>query len=39
MPLSSDQVKKTIEAIIHLVDPSSDRYGQLLNWQNPPDPF
>lgn len=39
MPLSSDQVKKTIEAITHLVDPSSDRYGQLLNWQNPPDPF
>jgi hypothetical protein len=39
MPLSSAQVKKTIEEITHLVDPSSDRYGQLLNWQNPPDPF
>ena len=39
MPLSSDQVKKTMEEIDHLVDPSSNRYGKLLNWQNPPDPF
>jgi hypothetical protein len=39
MPLSSDQVKKTMEAIDHLVDPSSNRYGKLLNWQNPLDPF
>lgn len=39
MSLSSDQIEKTIEAIDLLVNPSSSRYGRLLNWQNPPDPF
>jgi hypothetical protein len=37
MPLN--EIEKTIEAIESLVDPSSKRYGRLLNWQNPPDPF
>ena len=39
MPLSPDQIEKTTEAIDLLVNPSSSRYGRLLNWQNPPDPF
>jgi hypothetical protein len=39
MPLSPNQIEKTIEAIDFLVDPSSSRYGRLLNWQNLPDPF
>ena len=39
MPLSLDQVEKTIKEVEHLVDPRSKRYGRLLNWQNPPDPF
>ena len=39
MPLSLDQIDKTIELIDELTDPSSNRYGKLLNWQNPPDPF
>lgn len=34
MPLSLEQVEKTIEAIDRLVDPSSKRYGRLLEWQN-----
>lgn len=28
-----------IQAVSRLVDSSSERYGRLLNWQNPPDPF
>ena len=39
MPLSSDQIERTIESIYSLTDSSSNRYGRLLNWQNPPDPF
>lgn len=39
MPLSSNQIQKTIEAINFLAEPSSNRYGRLLNWQNQPDPF
>lgn len=39
MPLSLDQVEKKIEEIEYLADSSSKRYGRLLNWQNPPDPF
>jgi len=39
MPLSPEQIEKPIEAINSLVDPSSKRYGRLLNWQNQPDPF
>jgi hypothetical protein len=39
MSLSSSQVKKTLEAIDYLVNPSSSRHGKLLNWQNPFDPF
>lgn len=39
MSLSLSGIEKTIEAVERLVDPSSKRYGRLLNWQNPPDPF
>ncbi len=39
MPLSFEKVKNIMEAIDHLVDSSSKRYGRLLNWQNPFDPF
>ncbi|TBR58001.1 hypothetical protein BLD44_017710 [Mastigocladus laminosus UU774] len=39
MPLFPDQIDKTIEEIDRLTNPSSQRYGRLLNWQNPPDPF
>ncbi len=39
MPLSSEQIEKTIETIDLLVNPSSSRYGKLLNWQNLFDPF
>lgn len=28
-----------VEEIDRLGNPSSQRYGRLLNWQNPPDPF
>ena len=28
-----------VEEINYLSNPSSQRYGRLLNWQNPPDPF
>ena len=38
MPLSLNQ-NKTIEKIDRLANPLSKRYGQLLNWQNLPDPF
>ncbi|MBW4672466.1 MAG: hypothetical protein KME60_34885 [Cyanomargarita calcarea GSE-NOS-MK-12-04C] len=39
MPLALNEIEKTIETVECLVDPSSERYGRLLNWQNPPDPF
>jgi hypothetical protein len=39
MPLFPDQIDKTIEEIDRLTNLSSQRYGRLLNWQNPPDPF
>lgn len=39
MSLSSEQIEKTIEEIDRLANPSSQRYGRLLNWQNPLDPF
>ncbi|MFN7319282.1 hypothetical protein [Microcystis wesenbergii] len=39
MPLSRNQIEKTIEEIDYLANPSSERYGRLLNWQNPFDPF
>jgi hypothetical protein len=39
MSLSLNEIKNVIEVIDRLVDPSSKRYGRLLNWQNSPDPF
>jgi acyl carrier protein len=39
MSLSLSEIKNVIEVIDRLVDPSSKRYGRLLNWQNSPDPF
>jgi hypothetical protein len=39
MPLSLNEIEKTIKSVERLVDPLSERYGRLLNWQNPPDPF
>jgi hypothetical protein len=39
MSLSLSKIEKTIDTVERLVDPSSERYGRLLNWQNPPDPF
>lgn len=39
MPLLSNEIGNTIETIDRLVNPSSERFGRLLNWQNPPDPF
>lgn len=39
MPISSDQIENRIAGIEFFADPSSARYGKLLNWQNPPDPF
>ncbi len=39
MPLFMHDVEKTIESVKHVLDPSSQRYGRLLNWQNPNDPF
>ena len=39
MSLTSDRIEKTTQVIDSLTDPSSNRYGRLLNWQNPPDPF
>lgn len=39
MPLSLNEIEKTIESVERLVDPLSERYGRLLNWQNLPDPF
>jgi hypothetical protein len=34
MPLSLEQIEKTIEEIDRLTDPASHRYGRLLNWQD-----
>ncbi|WP_199336753.1 hypothetical protein [Oscillatoria sp. FACHB-1407] len=39
MPLSLNQIEQSLKAIDRLTDPSSRRYGRLLNWQNPLDPF
>lgn len=39
MSLSLNEIKNVIEAVDRLIDPSSKRYGRLLNWQNSPDPF
>jgi acyl carrier protein len=39
MSLSLNEIKNVIEVVDRLVDPSSKRYGRLLNWQNSPDPF
>ena len=39
MPLSPEDVQKTIQQIEFLADPLSKRYGHLLNWQNSSDPF
>ncbi|NMF63114.1 hypothetical protein DP115_10120 [Brasilonema octagenarum UFV-OR1] len=39
MSLSVEQVEKRIKEIECFIGPSSERYGRLLNWQNPPDPF
>ncbi len=39
MALSINEIKQTIEAVEGLIDSSSVRYGRLLNWQNPLDPF
>jgi len=37
--MRSNAVEETIKTIERLIDPSSKRFGRLLNWQNPPDPF
>ncbi len=37
--LSTSPIEQAIETIERLSDPSSERFGRLLNWQNPPDPF
>lgn len=39
MSLSIEQIEKRIKEVERFVVPSSSRYGRLLNWQNPPDPF
>ena len=39
MSLPSEEVERTIAIVERLVEPSSDRFGRLLNWQNSPDPF
>lgn len=39
MTLSPEQIEKAIQEIDRLTHPASERYGRLLNWQNPPDPF
>lgn len=39
MSLSSEQIENVINEIDCIADPSSQRYGYLLNWQNPFDPF
>lgn len=39
MKLPSKNIEQTIEAIDSLIEPASQRFGRLLNWQNPPDPF
>jgi hypothetical protein len=39
MPLSSAQIEQRLQEIENLAEPLSQRYGRLLNWQNPSDPF
>jgi hypothetical protein len=39
MSLSLNEMEKTIEPVKRLFDPSSERYGRLLDGQNPPDSF
>lgn len=39
MPKNSARVEQAIESIEQLINPSSERFGRLLNWQNPFDPF
>ena len=39
MPRASYKIEKKIAGIDHYANPSSNRYGKLLNWQNSPDPF
>jgi hypothetical protein len=39
MQLSLEQIEQRITEIENLADPSSKRYGRLLNWQNSSDPF
>lgn len=39
MPLSINEIEETIALIESLIDPKSERFGCLLNWQNLPDPF
>lgn len=39
MPLSEKQIEKRIHEINRFAEPSSERFGYLLNWQNPFDPF
>ncbi|ERN41771.1 hypothetical protein KR51_00016210 [Rubidibacter lacunae KORDI 51-2] len=33
------KVEEAVKAIDLFANPSSERYGRLLSWQNPPDPF
>ncbi len=39
MRLSAEQIKEHIAAIDQLGNPASNKYGKLLRWQNPWDPF
>jgi hypothetical protein len=39
MSLHLNEIEQTIANIENIVDPRSERFGRLLNWQNPPDPF
>lgn len=39
MALAVDKIKERIQGIESLADSSSERYGRLLNWHNPPDLF
>ncbi|MBD2462264.1 hypothetical protein H6G89_14545 [Oscillatoria sp. FACHB-1407] len=39
MSLSQEEIEQRIEAVDRFADSSSRRYGSLLNWQNPLDPF
>ncbi len=39
MTHSEDDINQSVMAIARWSDPTSQRYGRLLNWQNSPDPF